>query len=309
MINKRIIVDNASSEHMFLTEYIMQVFPEARYETLYGAIIRNDIRLNYNHLEDDVFIANGDIIDFDLHFFQLGVVPVLDILYEDENFIAIEKMPGIPSFDEEKNGEINVYDMVLEYMLQKGECNIEALIVPYLCYAIPKEAGGIILIAKNEHAFEFIDEGLRQMKVFLHYEAIVNGKFKKRTDEIQHYMNNHFKIFSKPSPTASSIITRYRVIKELGTFSLIEVSPVTMRKFQVYAHLAHIGYPVLGDDHFGNRKLNNKLFLDYDNIWLRKITFSVGKNSQYFYMDGCSIQMDEVYYPTFITQQKTKGTI
>jgi len=304
LIKKKIIVDSVSSNDMFLSEYINEIYPKASYDHIYNAILRYDIRLNGNLLDDDAFVMNDDIIDIDLYFFQLGIAAVLDIIYEDENFVAIEKMPGIASFDEDRSGQANVYDMALEYLLQKGECNVEALIIPYLCYSVSKYAGGIVLIAKNEEAFEFVDMGIKQRQIHLNYEAIVPNKIKKDISEERHYMNQHFKVVGKTSADFSPIVTRYKKIADFGKFSKIQVVPITSRKYQVNAHLAHLGFPILGDYLFGNNRLNAKYFMDFEAVWLNKISFSISGHSRFFYLKDVEIQMEQVFYPRFLFEQK-----
>ncbi len=304
MIKKRIVIDNISVEDMFLTEYINDIYPQASFDHIFNAIMRNDIMLNEQCLDDDVFVAIDDVIDIDLHFFQLGVVPVLDITYEDENFLVIEKMPGIASFDEDRSGQANVYDMALEYLVQKGECNVQALIVPYLCYSVSKLSGGIVLIAKNEEAFTFVDMGLKQRQISMQYEALVANKIKKDTSEERHFMNKHFKVVSKPNADYSPIITRYKKIEQIGKFARIEATPVTCRKYQVNAHLAHLGMPVLGDYMFGNTRLNTKYYMDFEAIWLRRLTFRINTNLRFFYLNDVKLEMEKVFYPAFVYKQK-----
>jgi 23S rRNA pseudouridine955/2504/2580 synthase len=304
---KIIKVDGLKKSDIFLTEYVCEVYPKTKYEDLDNAIFRSDISLNGRKIKDDVFVANGDIIGLNLFFFHFGLPPVLDILYEDENFLAIEKMPGVLTFDEFKNGDVNVYDMALEYMLQKGEYDIDSLIVPYLCYTLPKFAGGILLTAKNEEAYHFADSALKQRKISLVYEAIILGHPKAQEAEEYHYMDNQYRIFSNPQPNALPIVTRYKVLKTFSRYSKVEIELITIRKYQVYAHMTYLGYPILGDNIFGNKRINRKNRIEYENIWLKEVSFSLGEGHMFSYLNHANLVMEEVYYPKFILKKGRKS--
>lgn len=290
----------------FISDYIFEIYKDAKRKVINDAIFRSDIKVNGEAINEDVFISNGDLVELNLFFYHLGLPPVLDILYEDENFLAIEKMPGILTFDEYKTGEINVYDMALEYMLQKGEYSVESLIVPYLCYTLSEFAGGILLIAKHEEAYLYMSAALKQRKVSMVYEAIVLGHPKVKETEEYHYIDNSYNILNYPKQDTLPIVTRYKVLEEYHKYSKLEIEILTIRKFQANVHMSYLGHPILGDPIFGNKRINKKTKVDYELIWLKQVSFSVGKGQYYSYLNHVNLKMEEINYPNIIYKKGRK---
>lgn len=301
-----ITVDNTGGKPAYITDYIFGVYPKADPDAILRAQENHDIFFNGKATSDDVFVSDGDLISLNLFFFHLGLPPVLDILYEDENFIAIEKMPGVPSFDENRNGVVNVYDMALEYMLQKGEYHVESLTVPYLCYVLSEFAGGILLIAKHEDAYRYIVAAISQRKILMTYEAIVAGRPEMAVDELMHYMDSTCHIYSQPVEGAFPIVTRYKCLINLSQYTKIEIRPVTYNRFQVYAHLAFIGHPILGDTLFGNKRVNRRANMDYEAYWLKRLRFSIGEGEPFNYLNHIRLEMKNLYYPNHIIMKGKK---
>ncbi|MEX1306895.1 MAG: hypothetical protein AB1Z19_00045, partial [Eubacteriales bacterium] len=198
---RKIIAEHTPREGIYLSDHIRLVYPKASEDAIYLGIFRGDVFLNNKQVKRDEMVFEGDVIELNLLFFHLGLAPVLDILYEDESFIAIEKMPGIKSFDENRTGEINVYDLVLEYMLQKGEYSVDSLTVPYLCYTLPETAGGILFVAKYEEAYRFIATALSQRRVKTLFEAVVFGGPVYDKGEEYHYIDKAGKFYTRPQET------------------------------------------------------------------------------------------------------------
>lgn len=301
---RKIIAEHTGREGMYLSDYIRFVYPGASEDAIYLGILRGDVFLNSRAVDRDETVFEGDVIELNLLFFHLGLAPVLDILYEDESFIAIEKMPGIKSFDEKRSGEINVYDLVLEYMLQKGEYSADSLTVPYLCYTLPEMAGGILFIAKHEQAYRFIVTALAQRRIKTTFEAAVFGGPDYDTGEEYHYLDPSGKFFSQLKEGTVPCATRIHVLKRIGKCALLRIEPITFLKDQVNAHTAHLGYPVLGDTVFGSRRSNKKYYTDYQTLWLWKIKFTLGSGHMFEYLNQVAITMDNITYPNNIIKER-----
>ena len=302
---RKIIADHTGREGMYLSDYIRFVYPKASEDAIYLGILRGDIFLNGKTAMRDETVYDGDMIEMNLLFFHLGIAPVLDILYEDESFIAIEKMPGIKSFDENRAGDINVYDLVLEYMLQKGEYSVDSLTVPYLCYTLPETAGGVLLIAKYEEAYRFIVTALAQRRIKTRFEAIVYGGPVYDKGEEYHYIDNKSgKFYSRPRETSVACATRFHVLRRIGKCAVLRAEPITFLKDQVNSHTAFLGYPIVGDPVHGNKRINRKYYTDYQALWLRQIKFTLGKGHMFEYLNQITLSLDEVIYPNNIIKER-----
>jgi len=285
---------------MFLSDYIRFIYPGALEEAVYLAILRKDIFVNGDVITRDETVNQGDVIEMNLLFFHLGLAPVMDILYEDENFIAVEKMPGIKSFDEKRKGEINVYDLVLEYMLQKGEYSVDSLVIPYLCYSLPESAGGILFVAKHEEAFRFVTSALKQRRIKTVYEAIVFGGPVYDKGEECHYIDTKGRISNTPKAGYSTCATRFHALMRVGKCTKLKIEPITFVNHQVSAQTAHLGFPIVGDPDFGSKRVNKQYFTDYQALWLYQLKFTVGQGHMFEYLNHVSIKMDDLMYPNNI---------
>jgi len=289
-------VDGLHGDPAFLSDYVMSVYPNARLDSIIRAESNYDIYLNGKIINDEVFVTDGDQISLNLFFFHLGLPPVLDILYEDENFIAIEKMPGVPSFDENRTGAVNVYDMTIEYMLQKGEYHLDSLTIPYLCYILSEYAGGILLIAKHEEAYRYIATALNQRKILITYEGIIAGHPERAIDENLNYMTSKGLVTPEPIEGSFPIVTRYKTLEKLPQHAKVEITPVTYSRYQVYAHMAYIDHQIIGDHQFGNKRFNRKMNMDYESLWLKDIRFSIGESEPFNYLNHVHLTTDIMKY-------------
>lgn len=196
------------------------------------------VTINHELKENDIVEARIDFIEDD------DIVPEkmdLDILYEDEYLLAINKLPGIVVHPSSYHPKGTLANGVKYYLNNKRK------IRPI--NRLDRDTSGVVLFAKNE----YIQERFVSLKVDKEYIAILNGTPSPLADTI------NAKIARKEgsimercvSEAGQEAITHYTVIEEHENYSILSVKIETGRTHQIRVHMAHIGHPIVGDTLYG----------------------------------------------------------
>ncbi|MFH2018816.1 MAG: RluA family pseudouridine synthase [bacterium] len=201
----------------------------------------------------------------------------LDIIYEDEDIIVLNKQAGIsvhPSINEPQGTLANALIAKYPEIKNVGDDPIR----PGIVHRLDKDTSGILVVAKNQKTFEFLKKQWQEGEVIKKYLALIWGHPKEK-GEIVSELTRSIKDFRKrmvvrpvrsrarasapegPSGRATSngvkgklAITEYKVIKKFRDFSLVEVSPKTGRTHQIRVHMASLGHSIVGDKVYGKKK-------------------------------------------------------
>ena len=167
----------------------------------------------------------------------------LDILYEDEYLIAINKPCGLLSISNDKEKEITAYRMVSDY-IKKNSKNKYIFVV----HRLDQDTSGILMFSKNEKIRDKMQDNWNTIVKKRGYIAIVDGKL-SGSDTIHTYLMENKKqfVYSSKNKEGKEAITHYSVIKNNNNYSLVQVFIDTGRRNQIRVHLSERGYPIAGD--------------------------------------------------------------
>jgi 23S rRNA pseudouridine1911/1915/1917 synthase len=176
--------------------------------------------------------------------------PQLNVIYEDDDFIAIDKPAGLLSVESDKDTE-SAYAYVADYLQRKDKS-----VRPFILHRIDKETSGVLIFAKNIKLHSMLRLNWNDYIRSREYYAVTEGKFEKKEDTIVSYLreNKNNLMYSTHDPSGQKAITHYKVIKENGQYSLLAVKIDTGRKNQIRVQMESIGHPVVGDDKYGQPK-------------------------------------------------------
>jgi 23S rRNA pseudouridine1911/1915/1917 synthase len=188
----------------------------------------------------------------------------LDVVYEDSDVIVINKQAGIsvhPSINEPAGTMANALIARYPEIKNVGDDPIR----PGIVHRLDKDTSGLLVVAKNQKAFEFLKKEWQSGQVIKKYLALVWGNLNENSGEIKSELARSIKDFRKrmvvkPEKNMGEdlkgklAITEYKVIKKYRGFSLVEVYPKTGRMHQIRVHMASIGHPVVGDKIYGKRR-------------------------------------------------------
>ncbi|MBQ9686293.1 MAG: RluA family pseudouridine synthase [Oscillospiraceae bacterium] len=232
------------------------------------------IKLNGKGAKRDTRLNRGDMIQLYINdeFFEkpreenswLKVgTPRLNIVYEDENLLLLDKKPGVLCHSAGVWDYNTLIANVQAYMAQKGEWRPkeENSFAPALCNRIDRNTGGIVIAAKNAEALRILNDKIRDREIEKYYLCAVQGKPRPREGRLENYLfkdakKNQVFVKDRPEPGAKTAVTEYRVLKSEGALSLVECHLLTGRTHQIRAQMAHAGWPLLGDGKYGSERFN-----------------------------------------------------
>ncbi len=288
---------------------------------LYKSIRTKKIKVNRKRAENNTVLVGGDTIQCFLaeeFFAKLDdtnevslsfdkIQPKLDIVYEDENILLLNKRPGVSVHEDEDSKVNTLIAHVQAYLYQNGEYNPkdEQSFAPALCNRIDRNTGGIVIAAKNAEALRVMNEKIREREIDKLYLAAVHGIPEKKEATLTGYLLkdeklNKVRVYDKNAPRgAKNIITKYKVIATKGQNSLIEVELLTGRTHQIRAHMAHIGHPLVGDGKYGINKSDRAEGYKFQALYSYKLRFTFkGEPTVLDYLNGkeFSIPKKDIYF-------------
>lgn len=235
--------------------------------------------------------------------------PKLNIVYEDENILLVDKRPGLAvhPHDGAEYGR-TLIDQIQAYLYQKHEWRPreENAFTPALCNRIDRNTGGIVIAAKTAEALRVMNQKIKDRELDKRYLAIVEGTPKPKEGSLKGYLfkdavKNRVFVTDGPKPGAKTCQTNYQVLDSRNGLSLVECELITGRTHQIRAQFAHAGHPLLGDGKYG--KLDKRFDRTYQALYSYKLTFlfttDAGSLSN---LNGRSFQVEKVdfveeYFP------------
>ncbi len=284
---------------------------------LYKYIRTKKIKVNRKRAKENQLLAPGDEIELFIRdeFFDLperdqgalaSIKPKLSIVYEDDNIMLLNKRPGVLVHEDTDGGENTLILHIKAYLYQKGEYDpaAEQSFAPALCNRIDRNTGGIVIAAKNAEALRVMNEKIKQNETSKFYLLAVQGRLPRREATLKGYLRkdsaaNKVEVSDKPLPGSKNIITKYRVLKEKGEQSLLEVELVTGRTHQIRAHLAHIGHPLLGDGKYGINRAERARGYKYQALYAYRLRFDFADDGgPLAYLRGreFALDLDEIWF-------------
>ena len=280
------------------------------------------IKRNGGRVERDTRLEAGDVLQLYINdeFFDKPrednayltvAVPKLNIVYEDEHILLVDKRPGLAvhPHDGAEYGR-TLIDHIQSYLYQKKEWRPreENAFTPALCNRIDRNTGGIVIAAKTAEALRVLNQKIKDREMDKRYLAIVEGTPKPREGSLKGYLfkdakKNRVFVTDTPQTGAKSCQTNYKVLSSNNGLSLVECELITGRTHQIRAQFAHAGHPLLGDGKYG--KLDKRFDRDYQALYSYKLTcdFTTDAGSL-AYLNGRSFQVDKVdfveeYFPNY----------
>ncbi len=277
-----------------------------------GKGARRDIRLELGdqmqlYINDEFFDAPREDNAF-LAVFK----PKLDIVYEDENLMLLNKRPGLLCHPDQHEKVSTLITHIQAYLYQKGEWNPreEGYFAPALCNRIDRNTGGIVMAAKNAEALRIINEKIRCREIDKYYLAVIRGAMPAPVGLLEGFLlkdgdRSQVKVCRRPVPGGRSAATEYRTLDSHGGLSLIECRLLTGRTHQIRAQFADAGHPLLGDGKYGRERDNRQYGRSYQALWSYKLTFSFPTGAGMLeYLRGRTFTVEQVdfvreYFPGF----------
>ncbi len=185
----------------------------------------------------------------------------LDIVYEDNDVIVVNKPKGMVVHPAAGNYNGTLVNALL-YHCGNSLSGINGVIRPGIVHRIDKDTSGLLMVAKNDYAHNFLAQQIKEHSFLREYEAVVYGNLKEDEGTVNAPIGRHpvhRKKMAVTDKNAKSAITHYRVVARYNGFTHIRVRLETGRTHQIRVHMAYLGHPVAGDELYGPAKVIKEL--------------------------------------------------
>lgn len=218
------------------------------------------VRVNGLPVKGSCRVKAGDLVEFDLPKARVPDIKPenipLDILYEDEDVIVVNKPKGMvvhPAAGHYSGTLVNA----LLYHCAGGLSGINGVIRPGIVHRIDRDTTGSVIACKNDRAHNCIAQQLKEHSVRRRYHAICHGVVKEEEGIVDRPIGRHpsdRKKMAVNERNGKRAVTHYRVLKRFSGYTYLECELETGRTHQIRVHMASIGHPLLGDEVYSNRK-------------------------------------------------------
>lgn len=297
-----------------LDKFIAKAMPTLPSSLMYRYIRTKHIKVNRKKAEISTKLNEGDVVEAWIsdEFFTevkpkydfLSAPKNLDIVYEDENILLVDKKQGVLVHPDDKEYRDTLIGRIQHYLYDKGEFNPEAenCFAPSLANRIDRGTGGIVIAAKNAEALRILCEKIKEREIDKQYLAVIHGVPEKKEATLEGFLEKNEsknKVYLKSSRDsgALSVKTRYRVLATKNNLSLIEVDLLTGRTHQIRAHMASIGHALLGDGKYGKLSADKKLGFTRQALYSYKLTFNFKTDGGILeYLNGKTFKVKKVWF-------------
>lgn len=266
------IIVSANEAGQRFDKLLAKYLNEAPKSFLYKMLRKKNIVLNGKKATGNEKLAVGDSVKLFLadetiaKFSKTEVVrthTALDIIYEDEDILLINKPVGMLSQKAEAK-DVSLVEHLISYLVDSGQLTKEQLrsFKPSICNRLDRNTSGLVVAGKSLHGLQTMGELFKERSLKKYYRCLVAGKVSKK-EYIKGYLTkdentNKVRISQTKEADSLPIDTEYEPLWSNGEVTLLEVHLITGRTHQIRAHLSSVGHPIIGDYKYGNRKINER---------------------------------------------------
>lgn len=186
----------------------------------------------------------------------------LDIVYEDENLIIIDKKPGVLTHAaSNKDYGNNIVDHMKSYLIKTKQVNPrDKTFIPAVVNRLDRNTGGLIIGAKNAESLRILNKAIRENSIDKYYLTIVKGRVDKEFTIDSRIIKNEKRNLVKASKEGQRILTHFKPIENRNDFTVLECKLITGKTHQIRYSLSENSTPIIGDRKYGLSNVNEKIY-------------------------------------------------
>ncbi len=252
-----------------LARYLSRAWPGIPGHVIRDALKRKDVRINGTRSGADAVVRGGDGLK--LYIDDQYFTAQLSILYQDDQLLALDKPAGLPV-------DVDGAGIGADTLIARAQALFPTA---RLCHRLDAGTGGVVLCSLTDAAHEVLLAAFRDHMIEKHYSALVFGQPKSESGALKAFLikdaaGSKVRILDRPAPGAMPIETRYQVIRRGKTACKLDIELITGRTHQIRAHMAHMGWPLIGDDKYGDRAANQRFDAKTPQLWCRELRIDAG---------------------------------
>ncbi len=281
---------------------------------LYKYIRIKRIKVNGARAQISTRLCEGDVVDMyindeffapkELKYDFMTASDKLNILYEDENIMLLDKKVGLLSHPDDTEYNDTLISRVKKYLYKNGGYDPadENSFAPALVNRIDRNTGGIVIAAKNAESLRILNQKLKDREIEKYYLCVIHGTLEKKSGTLEGWLikdesKNKVRVYSAPKENSKQIRTKYRIIDETDSLSLVEVELLTGRTHQIRAHFASIGHPLLGDGKYGTNAMNKAYGYKKQFLYSFRLKFAFTTDAGMLnYLNGRDFRVEDVWF-------------
>lgn len=278
-MQKRTLYTEINDEGKRLDVYLAEVLSDFSRSKIQSAIKRGEVLVNGNLEKPSYCVKEEDKIDFSIEnveeiIIQPQDIP-LDIRYEDENILVVNKPKNMLTHPTMKERENTLVNALLNKYGYSGLSNLNGSMRSGIVHRLDRNTSGLLMIAKNNVAHEFLTEQIKSKTAIRKYLAVVSGTFDNDFGTINEPISRHktkcekFCVQEGGKPS----VTHYTVLERFKRYTLLELQLETGRTHQIRVHMSYIGHPIVNDSLYGGEKI--KVHTTEQVLEAYKLSFSV----------------------------------
>lgn len=256
--------------------YLSTLFSDFSRSYIQKIIDRWQVNLNWTKIQKNIKVNPKDELKIEIKNETIDVLPQkmdLDIIYEDENLIVINKEAWLNVHPVPwENWNIDTLVNWLLYHCKENLPSIWWVERPWIVHRLDKDTSWIILIAKTDYMMNYLSTIIKNREIKKDYLAIVYWKIKEENFKIESYIwrdpFNRLKMTTKSPLNPKIAISNVSLLWYIeDKYSLVRVNIETWRTHQIRVHLSSIWYPIIWDKVYASEKINKEV---YEKFWFKR---------------------------------------